>query len=105
MNVEVDSVDFINLMYEDESSGMFAPVHDESVVDSVHYQLHLEEKLLKSYWFSIFSIRTGESWMVNGIDEFINNGILKPMLSSGSYEGYARIYNRVFLTPSIRPMK
>lgn len=40
----------------------------------------------------------GESWMVNGIDEFISNGILKPMLSSGSYEEYARIYNRAFLT-------
>ncbi|MFJ6965503.1 hypothetical protein DXD09_09760 [Ligilactobacillus ruminis] len=36
--------------------------------------------------------------MVNGIDEFISNGILKPMLSSGSYEEYARIYNRAFLT-------
>ena len=29
---------------------------------------------------------------------FISNGILKPMLSSGSYEEYARIYNRAFLT-------
>lgn len=37
-------------------------------------------------------------WMVNGIDEFISNVILKPMLSSGSYEEYARIYNRFFLT-------
>ena len=36
--------------------------------------------------------------MVNGIDEFISNGILKQMLSSGSYEEYARIYNRAFLT-------
>ncbi len=45
MNAEVVSVDLINLMDEDESSGMFAPVHDESVVDSVHYQLHPEEKL------------------------------------------------------------
>ena len=61
-------------------------------------KVHPEEKLWKSYWFSIFSIRTGESWMVNGIDEFISNGILKPMLSSGSYEEYARIYNRAFLT-------
>jgi ABC-type Co2+ transport system permease subunit len=33
-------------------------------------------------------------WMVNGIDEFIINGILKPLLSSGNYEEYARIYNR-----------
>ena len=45
MNAEVVSVDLINLMDEDESSGMFAPVHDESVVDSVHDQLHPEEKL------------------------------------------------------------
>ena len=61
MNAEVVSVDLINLMDEDESNGMFAPVHDESVVDSVHYQLHPEEKLWESYWFSIFSIRTGEA--------------------------------------------
>lgn len=98
MNAEVVSVDLINLMDEDESNGMFAPVHDESVVDSVHDQLHPEEKLWKSYWFSIFSIRTRESWMVQGIDEFISSKILKPLLSSGSYEEYARIYNRAFLT-------
>lgn len=60
MNAEVVSVDLINLMDEDESSGMFAPVHDESVVDSVHDQLHPEEKLWKSYWFSIFQSGRGK---------------------------------------------
>ena len=40
----------------------------------------------------------GGSWIVNGIDEFISNGILKPLLSSGNCEEYARIYNRAFLT-------
>lgn len=98
MNAEVVSVDLINLMDEDESSGMFAPVHDEVVVDSVHDQLHPEEKLWKSYWFNIFSVRTGERWMVNGIDEFISSKILKPLLSGGNYEEYAKIYNRAFLT-------
>lgn len=98
MNAEVVAIDLINLIDEDESNGMFAPVYDETVVDSVHYQLHPEEKLWKSYWFNIFSIRTGESWMVKGIDEFISSKILKPMLSSGNYEEYARIYNRAFLT-------
>ena len=48
-------------------------------------KVHSEEKLWKSYRFSIFSIRMVESWMVNGIDDPISNGILKPMLSSGSY--------------------
>ena len=98
MNAEVVSVDLINLMDEDESNGMFAPVHDEVVVDSVHDQLHPEEKLWKSYWFNIFSVRTGERWMVNGIDEFISSKILKPLLSGGNYEEYAGIYNRAFLT-------
>lgn len=98
MNAEVISVNLINLMDEDESDGMFAPVHDEVVVDSVHDQLHPEEKLWESYWFNIFSVRTGERWMVNGIDEFISGKILKPLLSGGIYEEYVKIYNRVFLT-------
>ena len=98
MNAEVISVDLINLMDEDESDGMFAPVHDEVVVDSVHDQLHPEEKLWKSYWFNILSVRTGERWMVNGIDEFISGKILNPLLSGGNYEEYAKIYNRAFLT-------
>ncbi len=36
--------------------------------------------------------------MVQGIDEFISSKILKPLLSSGNYEEYVKIYNRAFLT-------